>query len=809
MLESIVQDLRYAIRTMRKTPIFLLTTVLTLALAIGGNAVMFTVVRAVLLKPLQYPNSDQLVRISGGATPTRFAEMSAAAHSFAGLGAYTSQETVTLAGASDPVALTGIHVSAGFLGILGIDPILGRGFRPQEDLPGRTSVAMISAQLWQRQFGGDPQIIGRNVSLAATPYTIIGVLPARFEFPSPGVDVWMAAPSEWPLIPPASRALSPFLTVFGRLKSGVTLDQANAEIQVIHRQYATAHPAMLDAKPKTRVELTVLKEQLVANVRSMLWILFGAVGFVLMIACANVANLLITRSTFRAREFALRGALGAARHRLVRQLLTESILLSVFGGALGLLLAAFLLRVLPNITALELPRASEIHIDWVVLGFAAALSVITGTIFGLTPSLGVSRPDLMRVLRASGEGVPKGASERNLAGINLRSLLSIGQVALCIVLLIGAALLFESVAHLRGVEIGFNPANLLTVSISLPPLRYDTDQKKALFFDELVRRLGSLPGVRGATVAMTLPMMEYPGIPVQDAAKPQLRLNERLIAKFFPVTPGYFRTLNIPLKHGRFFTERNTGESERVAIIDESLARRFWPGYPRQDPVGQRLLVGGVNPKPAEIVGVVGDVNQNLDSRENWQESVYVSFAQNPQASALVAVRTPGDPLSFTQAVRKQVATLDRDQPLGAVQTMENRVEAQVGQRRLLVLVLGSFSCVALLLALIGIYGVIAYSVAQRTQELGIRRALGAQQSDILRLVLGQGVVLALIGIVVGLGAATALTRVMNALLFHVSATDPATFLGIALLFLVVALAASYLPARRAIRMDAIAALRV
>jgi putative ABC transport system permease protein len=808
-LQNVMQDLVYAMRTMRRNPVFITTAILTLALSIGGNTAMFTVIHAVLLKPLPYQGSDRLVHISGGATPTRFAEMRTGARPFAELGAYTGQESLTFS-ASEPEVLRGVHVSASFLQILGVDPMRGRGFHSEEDSPGGIPVAMISTELWQRRFAGDPQIIGKTASLGAVPYTIIGVLPPRFQFPFPGIDVWMTAPSEWAAFAPKSRALSPFLTVFGRLNPGVSLKEANAQLKVLRRQYAMAHPAMLDAKPKTPVEVTPMKDELVADVRSMLWMLFGAVGFVLMIACANVANLLLTRATAREREFAVRSALGAARTRLIGQLLAESTLLSVCGGALGILLAALSLRAIPTITALELPRMTEIRMDWMVLGFAAALSIATGLIFGLAPSLGASRPDLMHVLRASGEAGGKGASRNILAVLNVHSLLSVGQIALSIVLLIGAALLIESVAYLRNVQVGFNPVNLLTVSVNLPPSRYDTDQKIATFFDELARHVGSLPGVRGAAVAMSVPMMSYPGTPVQDAAKPQLKLNERLIAKIFPITPGYFHTLEIPLKRGREFSDRDTKDGQRVAIVDENLARRFWPAYPAGlDPVGQRLLIGGVNAKPAEIVGIVADIHQNLDSQRDWQESVYVSFAQTPNPSAILAVRTAGAPLTFSRAVREQVRMLDQNQPVGVAQTMEDRVDAQVGQRRLLVALLGSFALVALLLALIGIYGVLAYSVAQRIQEVGIRRALGAQEADILRLITGQGVVLALAGVIVGLGGAVALTRVIRTLLFQVSPTDPVTFIGVASLFLLVALAASYIPARRATRIDPIAALRV
>jgi putative ABC transport system permease protein len=391
----------------------------------------------------------------------------------------------------------------------------------------------------------------------------------------------------------------------------------------------------------------------------------------------------------------------------------------------------------------------------------------------------------------------------------MRNVLPAVQVALSVVLLIGAALLIESVAYLRGVQVGFNPTNLLTVSISLAPLRYDTDQKKASFFEELARRVALLPGVRNAAAALSLPMTAYPGTPVQDAAQPRLKLNERLIAKIFPVTPTYFQTLVIPLERGRVFNEHDTPEAARVAVIDESLARRFWPGYPDgQNPVGQRLLIGGVNAKPAEIVGVVRNIHQSLDSRAEWRESVYVPFAQNPAPFALMAVRTTSDPLAFTRAIREQVLSLDRNQPVGEVLTMEDRIEAEVGQRRLLVVLLGAFALAALLLAVLGIYGVIAYSVVQRNQEMGIRRALGARESDILRLVIGQGCALALAGIAIGLVGAMGLTRVLTNQLFDVSPTDPVTFASIASLFLVVALGASYIPARRATRIDPIAALR-
>jgi len=760
---------------MRKQPGFAATAILSLALAIGGTTAMFTVIRAVLLKPLEYPLALSPVAI------------------------------MTLSGGAEPEVLVATQVSAGYLQILGIEPLLGRGFRPEEDTPGGAPVAMISAELWQHRFGGDPRIMGKTAILSAVPYTIIGVLPPHFRFPFAGVAVWMTAPTEWSAMPLQARTLSPYLTIYGRLKPGVSLAQANVELKVIRTQYARAHPAMLDAKPRSP-EISPMKDQMVTGVRAMLWMLFGAASFVLMIACANLAGLLLARSASRAREFAVRAALGAARARLMRLLLSESLALSLCGGALGVALAAYLLRGISSMTAFQLPRAGEIHMDWMVLAFAAVTSILTGVLFGLAPSLGASRPDLMAALRTSGamSNQPSPA-----ARWNLRSVLLVGQVALSIVLMIGAALLMRSVAQLRGVDVGFNAANLLTFNVLLPPARYNENQKVSVFFAELVDRLGSLPGVRSAAAAWYLPMTLSAGTPVQDAAQTPLPLNQRLIATLLVVSPGYFHTLGIPFEHGREFADRDKDGTQRVAIIDEALARRLWPAYPDgESPIGKRLLIGGVNPRAAEIVGIASNVHQQLEGNV-WPESVYEAFAQHPQQSAAVVVRTSSDPLRLTRAARGQVQALDRDQTISGVRTMEDLVEDQVGERRLLTILLGSFAGVALLLAVIGIYGVIAYSVAQRTQEVEIRRALGAQQADILSLLIRQGLVLGFAGIAIGLAGAYALTRVMTNVLFRVSATDPATFAGIAILFLLVTLAASYIPASRATKIDPMAALRI
>jgi putative ABC transport system permease protein len=802
-LDSVGQDLLYALRNMRRNRAFTATAVFTLALGIGGNTAMFTVIRSVLLKPLAYRDPDRLVQISGGATSVRFEEMRAAARSYAGIGAYRGGiQNITLSGGAEPEVLKGASVSANFLEILEVEPLLGRGFRPEEDTAAGPRVALISAELWRRRFDGTPGVLGKTVRLAATPYTIVGVLPTGFQFPFPDVDVWISKPAQ----ASPSPISSPVLAIFGRLNPGVNLKQATAELAVLNQHYRTAHPGMLDGKPDTVEQVTPLRDRLVANVRFMLWILFGAVGLVLLIACANVASLLLARAASRAREFAVRAAVGASRGRLIRQLLAESVVLAVAGGALGVLLAKWSLIGIAHMTALDLPRAGEIQLDGMVLGFAVLLSIATGVLFGLVPSVGASRPDLVTVLRASGEAASATGKKRVALGLSARGALVVGQVALSMVLLIGAALLIESLARMYGVVPGFNPSHLLTLRISLPPSRYDTGQKQAAFFDELARRVQVLPGVRGAAAMFTTPMSGYAMTPVQLANQPPQPLNQRRLALIQDVTPAYFRTLEIPLKRGREFSERDDAVAPLTAIVNESLARVLWPAYPNGlDPVGQRILIGN-KADPVEIVGIVADTHQALEA--DPPPAMFRPLDQSPIVSVAFAVRTAGDPLQMIRAVSDQVLAMDRDQPVAAFKTMDELVEAEGGQRRVLLTLLGGFAGAALLLAVIGIYGVVAYSVAQRTQEVGIRRALGARHMDILRLVVGQGLGLTLAGVALGVGASLALTRVMTSLLFHTSSTDPAAFAGIALLFVIVALAASYIPARRATRIDPMTALR-
>jgi putative ABC transport system permease protein len=807
-MNSIMQDLRYALRQLRKNPGFTAVALLTLTLGIGANTAIFSVVHAVLLKPLGYHDPERVVLVTEGATPVRFEEMTAASRAYTELGGFAvGFEEMALSGVAEPEMLKGARVSANFLHILGVSPLLGRSFLPEEDTSGAPAVAMISAELWGRRFGGDHSIVGKTVTLAGLPYRIIGVLPTGFQFPLAGAEVWVTRPSEWSAIPPQGRPLSPILSVFGRLKPGLPLHQATAELAVLNRQYAAAHPGMLDAKPDLPEAVRPFKDQLVSDVRSELWMLFGAVGFVLLIVCANIASLVLARATSRSREFAVRAAIGAGRARIIRQLLAESILLASVGGAFGIGLAAWSVSAIRWMTYVDLPRAGEIRMDGGVLGFAVALSVAAGVLFGLVPSLTASRPDLACVLRGSG-GATSAADSTPRLRFGPRGLLVVGQVALSIVLLIGAALLIESLARVYRIDPGFQTSHLLTMKIALPPARYDTDEKKTAFYEGLVEHAESLPGVRSAAITLNLPMTDaWVGQPVQLAGTPPLRLNERPIGVIQNISPEYFRTLAITLKRGRKFTAHDNTTSVPVAIVNENLVRQFWPQYPEgRNPVGQHILIGN-DPQPVEIVGIAPNVRQS-GRDDNPRPEVYLPCAQKPPLSAMLAVQTDGNPLSFANAVRRQVLAIDRDQPVSAVASMDDLVEASEGQLRLMMTLLGTFAGAAALLAVIGLYGLISYSVVQRTKEIGIRRALGAQRSDILSLMAGEVVRLTLTGVVLGIAGAFAITRLLKDLLFQVRATDPATFVGISILFVLVGVSASYIPARRAAKVDPMVALR-
>ena len=806
---SLWQDLRFALRMIAKRPGFSLAIVLTVAVGIGANTALFSVVRAVLLRPLGYSDPQQLVILSGGATPIHVDELRAAARSYTDTGVFSSAEEMALTGTGEPQIVNAQRVSANFLSILGVTPALGRSFLPAEDRTGGPDVVMLSTRLWRRRFGANPAILGHAITLAGKSCTVVGILPPRFDFPSADgtLDVWTTRPLEWSPMPVKSRPLSPYLHVFGRLKPGVSIEQASEELAVLQRQYAAAHPAMLDARPDTlvgRPRIHSLEESVVSDVRKPLLLLSGAVGLLLLIVCANVASLLLARAATRAREFAVRSALGAGRGRLLRQLLTESTLLSLIGGALGTVLAWTALRGIRTATALALPRSSEIRLDLAVLAFAIALSVATGILFGLAPALSAFRRDLAAVLQ--GNGATPGKFRRHFA-TGPRGLLVASQVALSLVLLVGAGLLFESLAHIYKVDPGYRPDHVLTMSVSLAPAVYDTDAKRAAFYTQLVDRVETIPGVEHASVTLTLPATGWAGTPVRIAGRPEQPLNRRPIAIVEQVSPDYFSTLDIPLKRGRAFTTRDNATAPLVTVIDESLARHFWPQYPRgEDPIGQHLLVGS-HKDPIEIVGIAASVHQQGRDTDPML-GFYLPNAQQPPQSVMLMLRTRGDPATFTNAVRQQVLALDHNQPISEVRTLSAVLDSSEDQRRLMFSLLGAFSITATLLAMLGLYSVISYSVVERTREIAIRQALGAPRIRILALVLRQGIGLALAGIAFGIAGAAVLTRLLSSMLFGVKAIDPVTFLLAAALFLAVALAASYLPARRAAAVDPMAALR-
>jgi predicted permease len=810
-LNALRQDLRFAARMIAKRPGFSAAIVLTVALGLGANTALFSVVRAVLLRPLGYENPQQLVILTRGATPIHVDEFRAASRSYTDTGVFAGgDDQMALTGNGEPQVVSAARVSGNFLSILGVAPALGRSFLPSEDRPGAPDVAMISTRLWQQHFAGDRAILGHTATLAGIPYTIIGVLPPRFTFPfsDADTDVWITRPIEWSRMPVQSRPLSPYLHIFGRLKPNVDVQQANTELAVLNRQYATAHPAMLDAKPSTADNPTTvrsLQESIVADVRLPLLLLSGAVGLLLFIVCANVASLLLARAATRAREFAVRSALGAARNRLLRQLLTESTLLSLLGGALGILLAWAALRGIRTATALDLPRSSEIHLDLGVLSFALALSLLTGILFGLAPALSAFRRDLAAVLRGN-LATPRGRFRRRLA-TGPRGLLVAGQVALSLVLLVSAGLLLQTLAHLYRVDPGFRADHVLTMSVSLAPAQYDTDAKRASFYQQLVERVESIPGVEHAGVTFTLPATDWAGTPIQITGRPEPPLNQRPIAVVQQITPDYFSTLGIPLKRGRDFTIGDNAGAPSVAIIDEGLARLFWPQYPRgESPIGQHLLVGS-HRQPIEIVGIAAAVHQSGRDTDPMP-GFYLPNAQSPQQAAILALRTKSDPATFADAVRRQVLALDHNQPISEIKTLSAVLDASENQRRLMFSLLGAFSIVATLLAVLGLYSVISYSVVERTREIAIRQALGAQRGSILALVLRQGLGLAIFGIVLGIAGAAGITRLLNSMLFGVKAIDPVTFTLAAALFLIVAFAATYIPARRAAAVEPMAALR-
>ena len=803
-----LQDFRYALRVLAKDFGFSAVAVLTLALGIGANTAIFTVVNAVLLRPLPYPESDRLLFLyntnlkrASGRGPfslMRLDQLRSESRSFSNLAGFCN-ETFNLTGVEQPEQLQAARVSANFLQTLGVHPVLGRDFLPEEDREGAKPVVMLSYGLWQRRFGGNPDVIGTSLALDSQAHTIVGILPPGLDQPAPDLDLLATNLAAFSVFTREQIRLGAgYISVIARLRPGVSGQQAQAEMDVLNRQYLRQNTGMVDADPDARLVGSPLRGILVDNVKPALLVLCAAIGAVLLIACANVASLLLARATGRRKEFAVRAALGASRADLIRQLLAESLVLSLISGVLGMLLAFAATRLAGRINQLDLPRAGEIHIDWETLAFTLLVSIVTAVFFGLIPSLETSKPDLNMILRESGRGAT-GSLRRSQA----RGLLVIGQVAVSMILLIAASLLMRSFLKLQQVDPGFDPRNVLTMQVTLPNAKYATNPQKNAFFREAFRHISATPGVNSASAMLWLPLHASVVVPIQVVGDAVLPFGKRPLAYWQSVTPDYFRTFGTRLLRGRFFTEHDNELSSGAAIVNETLAQRFWPN---QDPIGKQLIVARAE-LHEEVVGVVADVKTSaLDSDAGGE--LYSPYPQRPWPGMIIAVKTSGNPMSMASAVRKQIAQVDGDLPVTAVRSMEDVVSESFGQRQLTLWLLGAFAAAALVLAAIGIYGLLAYSVEQRRQEMGIRRALGARPADIVRLVLRQGLGLTLAGIAAGLAGAFLIGRALEALLFHVSPTDPVIYAGMALLFLAVALIASYLPARRALRVDPVVAIR-
>lgn len=806
LLEDLAQDARYAFRSLRKHPGFTTVAILTLALGIGANTAIFSVINAVLLRPLPYENADRLVVVVeavaekpiGGASFPNFADWRTQNTVFANLAAVRQRESFNLTGTGESERLQGRLVSANFLSTLGVKPIRGRDLVAEDDRPGATPAVLLSYGFWQRRFGGDESIVGQQLTLNRESYTVAGIMPPDFQF---GFAADVTVPIGLSAERFSPRGRDPGIDTVARLKDGVSTDAANAELNTIAARLEQQYP---DTNKNRRVKLESLRETIVGDIRPTLLTLLGAVGLVLLIACANVANLLLARSARRQREIAIRTALGAGRRRIVRQLFTESMLLAIAAGLVGLVLALAGTNLLSRYVPEGIPRVNEISTDAVVLVFTLAASIFTGLLFGLAPALQTSNPTLTGTLK---EGERNSSPGHNRTG----KVLIVAEVALTLVLLVGAGLLVKSFWHLMRVDPGFNPENLLALQISVNA-GTDEGPRVANFLDQLQERTRSLPGVESVAISNGLPFegANNPAFVIEGQAPPENGQEPNGI--LYITSPDYLQTLGITLLRGRGFSAHDTPTTPLVALIDEVFARQY---FPNEDPLGKRLRQSGAK-EIREIVGIVRHVEHlNLEGLSASRGEVYFAFNQIPVERVPrfvrrvnLLVRTTVDPLGMVQPVRNQIAALDKDQAVFNVRTMEEAVARSVSARRFSMILLTVFAGLALVLAAVGIYGVISYSVAQRTREVGIRMALGAQTTDVLKLVVRDGLKLVVIGVLVGLGGALVLTRLMNTLLFGVTPTDGLTYGAVTVVLIGVALAACYIPARRATKVDPLVALR-
>jgi putative ABC transport system permease protein len=813
MLESIWQDLRYGVRTLARTPSFTALALLALALGMSANSIIFSVVNAVLLRPLPYKDAERLALIwtrfepelpecgVSGPEVIDFRERNSSFDAIAAL----EWQSFGLTGQGEPEQIQGAVVSPNLFTLLGVQPALGRAFLPSEDPSSEGRVVVLSHGLWQRRFGSSPNLIGQSILLDNQAHTVIGVMPEEFALLPPTrnspnrIDLWVRPAVEYQRRDRGNHSLY----VMARLKPNLTLEQAQADMNGVAAQLNQEFYHWGGRRNFTfGVTVESYQRRMVGHLRRLLWVLLGAVGFVLLMACVNVANLLLAKAVAREREIAVRAALGASRWRIIRQLLTESAVLAMLSGAVGLLLTHLGLQALIKLAPESVPRLTEATIDGQVLGFSLAVSFLTGLLFGLVPAIQASKWSLNESLKEGGHSLSSGRRGRGV-----RSALVVVEVAMALMLMTGAGLMLRSFARLQQVDRGFNPNQLLTAQLQLPQAKYPDGVRLAAFYRQLEERVRALPGVESVGMVSGLPLGGYydnSTIAVENLEPG--RGVKSLQGDVRESNPEYFKTMRIPLLKGRCFTDFDSADSPPVVIIDDVFAKRFFADV---DPVGKRVnLMANLHAgKPwATIVGVVGHVKDTLDARETGQ--LYTPQTQRPSANMFLAVRAVGDPTFLTQALRQAVWAMDPEQPVSNIKTMEQRVDHSVAQPRLNTLLLGVFAAVALILASIGIYGVMSYAVTQRRHEIGVRMALGARRGDIIRLVVGQGLLIVAVGVIGGLIGALALTRVLTTLLFGVSATDPMTFAGVSILLAAVAMLASYVPARKATKVDPIIAMR-
>ncbi|HKP35724.1 MAG TPA: ABC transporter permease [Pyrinomonadaceae bacterium] len=818
---TVLRDLRYGARMLLKTPSLTFVVVLALALGIGANTAIFSVINTVLLKPLPYDQPEQLIFLNERSpvldemsiSYPNFTDWRNQNHVFEKIGVY-NRNSYNLTGYGEAERIPTAQVSADLFSALRVNAAVGRVFTNEEDQPGANRVVVLSYALWQRRFGGQNSIVNQSLTLSGRSYTVIGVMPQDYAFPS-RVEMWvpvgqLSAEPGW-----QERGNHPGLYGVARLKPGVTMEQAQADMNVISANLANQYP---DSNTSNSARLRTMMEVVVGEtVRDTLWILFGAVAFVLLIACANIANLLLARATARRKEMAIRAAMGAGRWRIARQLLTESILLAVIGGGLGLLIARLTIKWILYMSPTAIPRSREITLDWKVLAFTLGVSLFTGILFGLVPALQSGDVDVNETLKEAG----RGTSARHW----LRSSLVIVEVATTMVLLIGAGLMIRSFYRLQNVNPGFSYEQLTSFTVSLPQRKYTNEDQRNAFFQQLLQNLRTLPGVQSVAAASGLPLGNngWQTSFVVDGQPPP-KPGDAPLMEACTVTPDYFRTMNIPLMQGRFFTDQDNrsfvagrdmskmNEGERmingsnVIIVDQEFARRHWPN---ESAVGKRIKFGTDADAPAlTVVGVVGRVKmESLDDDSNRVQG-YFSFAQIPFGGMTIILKGTGDPNQLISAAREQVKAVDPDQPIYNIRTMDEIRGESVAPQRLNLMLLSIFAGIAFVLAIVGIYGVMSYAVTQRTHEIGIRMAIGAQPRDVFRMILGQGMFLTIIGLVIGLVGAYGLTRLMAAMLFAVKPTDPLTFAGVAVLLTAVALIACYIPGRRATKVDPVKSLR-